>query len=174
MDNLLKEKIYNSIKTEFDLVYLIRKIPREGFDWALCQVGNLIPWVTAIPKGKKIKPDLDLICIQKYSNREVITGWEVKLVRPNDPFKYFYQGLGEILFYPYFGVDKPCLLLGWFNFEDEKAEERLRKKLKEKCEFLKTHKIIPSYIQVEMISNLSTPPSLLLQSEGAISFDIQK
>jgi hypothetical protein len=175
MNKKLKKEIYKSIQNEFDLVYFLSKYAREAFSWDICPAGKLTPWITSIPKGKEIIPDLDLVCIQKYSDQNVVTGWEIKLIRKNDPFKYFYQGIGELLFYPYYGVDKPILLLGFFNFGDK--EDKVREKLKEKCNFLKCHQLIPDYIQIEIISDSSESTKLreiLFPAKNSIPENIQK
>jgi len=111
------------IKTEDDFLFMTyQQLKTKG--------GEYYPKVTSIPKGKRITPDIDLLAIDRYTKPPGIVGIEVKLVRKSDPFKYFYQGIGEVLCYYQHGVDRACLLLGLFNMPPNKAdelEERLRK-----------------------------------------------
>jgi hypothetical protein len=114
----------------------------DEFLWSLYQkrrnsiYGELYPKVTAIPRGNRISPDIDLLGIQQNVSplsNPITSAWEVKLLRyrasENDiPLDPFYAGLGQGLCYFQHGIDRVILSLGSYGAPKEQ-ETRLVEKL---------------------------------------------
>ncbi len=110
--------------------------------WSLYQkrqnsiYGDLYPKVTAIPRGNRISPDIDLLSVNEIAQppKPKILGCEVKLLRyrksENDiPLDPFYSGLGQALCYFQHGIDRVVLILGSYGAPKEQ-ENKLLEKLK--------------------------------------------
>jgi len=72
----------------------------------------------------KISPDIDLLDINEHQQiafeRGIVTGYEVKLLKYRKNWKRvdfspIYKGIGQVLSYFQFGVDKSILVLGMSN-----------------------------------------------------------
>ena len=96
---------------------------------------KVYPKVSSIPKGKdtKIAPDIDLLSISKKMN--LIEGFELKYVWEKSPRLSFYSGLGQVLSYFRYGVDRAYLVLGLFNMDSNKMN-KIENKFREYCLFL--------------------------------------
>lgn len=148
------------IKSESELIFKLHKIASSSF----CS-GDFLIRITSIPKGERITPDLDLVCIQRYKQNSPIIAWEVKLVRKEDPFKYFYQGLGQALCYFQHGINKVYLLVGCFKGFDKSTTNKIQNEIGKLCNFLKTYHLIPPYFGVQIISNSYKYLQTILEAE---------
>jgi len=90
----LVKLVSEQIHTEGDLLFELYKIMKGSWE--------AYPKVTSIPKGKRITPDIVLLEIQRMAQPTMV-GYEVELLRPSDPYKYFYAGLGEVINYFRYG-----------------------------------------------------------------------
>jgi hypothetical protein len=96
--------------------------------------GELYPKVTAIPRGNRISPDIDLLSVNENAQppNAKISGWEVKLLRyrktENDiPLDPFYSGLGQALCYFQHGIDRVLLVLGCYGAPKDQENKLLEK-----------------------------------------------
>jgi hypothetical protein len=114
----------------------------DMFLWSLYQkrrnsiYGELYTKVTAIPRGNRISPDIDLLGVNDNAMppNAKIQAFEVKLLRyrksENDiPLDSVYAGLGQALCYFQHGIDRVVLVLGAYGVPKEQ-ENKLLEKLK--------------------------------------------
>jgi len=119
-------EIYSSIANENDLLYWLTKRA-----WT----GEVFPKVSSIPLGHKINPDIDLLHINKYACPPELTGYEVKVLRKNDPLGPFYTAIGEALCYLRFGLDWAYVVIGCHKVPPGQVD-RVEATLKETWAFL--------------------------------------
>ena len=108
--------------------------------------GDFFRCVTCIARDEKVVPDIDLLRV--YSNpyhpeEDQVVGYELKLLKYHEGYKRIpmdplYSGLGQVLCYFQYGVDRAELVLGFHSNCDSHPEhaDALERQLKEVCEFL--------------------------------------
>lgn len=126
-------ELYTSITNESDLLYWL--LQRQ---WT----GEVFPRVTSIPKGDRITPDIDLLHINEYASPPELTGYEVKVLRKNDPLGPFYTAIGEALCYLRFGLDWAYVVIGCQKVPPGNVD-RVQTTLKQIWAFLAEHAYLP-------------------------------
>ena len=126
-------ELYTSIRNENDLLYWLLQS-----HWT----GEVFPKVSSIPKGDSITPDIDLLHINKYTSPPELTGYEVKVLRKNDPLGPFYSAIGEALCYLRFGLDWAYVVIGCHKVPLANVD-RVEATLKQIWGFLTEHAYLP-------------------------------
>jgi len=129
---------------------------------------DVFPKITAIPKGHRITPDIDLLEIRDYEKK--VIGYEIKLLKysaqKNDvPLTPLYAGLGQVLCYFQFGVDQVFLTLCICKIPQNRQGlmRTLETKLKEVCNFLERFFLNYSpYIGLELYRQDESYPITLM------------
>ena len=105
-------------------------------------LGEKYPKVTTIARTK-LSPDIDLLRIERLPGKEpLIVGYEVKVLGKRRVYNSFYTGLGEVLCYFRYGVDRAWLIIGI----PEEAPNEVEDKLEEAWVSLKEYRVIPKYV----------------------------
>ena len=114
----------------------------DDFLFMLCEKKKseeVYPKVTAIPRGRRITPDIDLLEIKGYGDIQTV-GCELKLLKFNKrtmdvPFTPFYTGLGEATCYFQHGVEQVYLIIGCYLVPEDHLN--LLDKIEKRLEFEK-------------------------------------
>ena len=123
------------------------------FLFMLCEkkkTEEVYPKVTAIPRGHRITPDIDLLEIKRYGDVHTI-GYELKLLKFNKktmdvPFTPFYTGLGEATCYFQHGVERVHLIIGCYLVPQDHLDllDKIEKRLEEICKLMKESVLVIS------------------------------
>ena len=135
---------YARFKTEEELLKsILHSLPYDVY-----------PKVSAIG-GKKIRPDIDILQIERVSQNEFrLIGYEIKLIKFNKRNKglswnNFYCGIGQALLYLMNGVRRAFLILGFHeNIPSDKLIDKLYEWLWEKKDLLK--RMIGNHIDIAL------------------------
>lgn len=80
----------------------------------MLEVGTPFPKIRRIA-GEIISPEIDLLYVFQTKDKQVLTGYEFKLLNSKQNktnYRRIYEGIGQAILYFQYGIDTSCLLLG--------------------------------------------------------------
>lgn len=130
---------------------------------------NVFPKVTMIA-GERVRPDIDLLEINREREDQYWTiGYECKLMKFSQVAKAlswgaFYKGIGQALCYLRNGIQRPVLILGFYeNVPDDQFIENFKTRLYEKRDFLP--QIFGPYLSIGLLLYEGGTPFYILESK---------
>lgn len=119
------------IENEDDLIYLF--ITR--YRWP----PDIYPKVTTIAK-ERISPDIDILMINRGAENDTVIGYEMKVIslyHGHPKWRVLYEGIGEMLSYFKYGVDKSYLVISPSSVVNEDQRKKIHEKIREVAELFK-------------------------------------